>query len=67
MPVIDGYETTRQIRHQQNDGQRSIIVGLTAHAMVGDREKCLDAGMDDYLTKPVMEEDLLEMLQKWLP
>lgn len=67
MPILDGYETTQQFRRQQQPHQPStIIVGLTAYAMEGDREKCLEAGMDDYLSKPVSIPSLSVMLHKWL-
>ena len=68
MPIMDGLEATRKIRLQEKkDGRkRRPIIALTAHAMQGDREKCLQAGMDDYLTKPVDRIQLLGMLNKYL-
>jgi CheY-like chemotaxis protein len=68
MPGIDGYEATRRIREveQESRGGRLPIVALTAHAMKGDREKCLDAGMDDYVAKPFTEEHLVAVLERWL-
>ena len=67
MPVMNGYESARAIRacEAQNGCKRTPIIALTAHAVEGEREKCLNSGMDDYLVKPVNLEGLFRMLQKW--
>ncbi|HZP86437.1 MAG TPA: response regulator [Burkholderiales bacterium] len=68
MPVMDGYEATARIRRLEPQSFASLpIVALTANAMGGDREKCLAAGMNDYLTKPYTLEQLEKMLARWLP
>jgi CheY-like chemotaxis protein/HPt (histidine-containing phosphotransfer) domain-containing protein len=69
MPVMDGFETTEKIRaHEQATGASRIpIVALTANAIVGDRELCLERGMDDYLSKPFTSEQLYRVLAQWLP
>jgi PAS domain S-box-containing protein len=69
MPEMDGLEATRQIRNPRSAiPNRSIpIIAMTAHAMQGDKEKCLEAGMDDYVVKPVSPRALAEAMEKWLP
>ena len=65
MPVLDGYETTGRIRASERDS-RLPVIAMTAHAMAGDRERCLDAGMDDYLSKPLRPEALDAVVERWL-
>jgi CheY-like chemotaxis protein/HPt (histidine-containing phosphotransfer) domain-containing protein len=69
MPVMDGLEATQRIRDPRSavPSHGIPIIAMTAHAMQGDREKCLEAGMDDYLPKPVTPQALVEVLEKWLP
>ncbi len=66
MPEMDGFEATRIIRREENNAAHLAIVALTADAMSGDREKCLAAGMDDYLNKPLKAEQVTQMLNKWV-
>jgi CheY-like chemotaxis protein len=64
MPEMDGLEATKQLRSR---GFFSIpIIAMTANAMKGDREICLEAGMNDYITKPVKREIIFAMIEKWL-
>jgi len=64
MPVMNGYEATENIREiEKNNGQHTPIIGLAANAMKGDREKCIEAGMDDYLSKPVGMNELFTVLE----
>jgi signal transduction histidine kinase/CheY-like chemotaxis protein/HPt (histidine-containing phosphotransfer) domain-containing protein len=69
MPVMDGFEATGELRlrEQGEGGPRIPVVALTANALQGDRERCLAAGMDDYLSKPFTATDLLAILERWLP
>lgn len=66
MPTMDGIEATKQIRQLQDPLCRIPIIGMTANAMKGDRERCLEAGMDDYLSKPVAINELREILKRWV-
>lgn len=68
MPVLDGVEAVAEIRQKElNSGTHTPIIAVTAHAMQGDREKYLAAGMDDYLSKPINRDELLEVLQRYGP
>lgn len=67
MPEMDGYEATRRIRAAEKPGTHLPIVAMTAHAMTGDREKCLESGMDDYLSKPITLERLSDVISSFLP
>ncbi|MDP6940506.1 MAG: response regulator [Planctomycetota bacterium] len=67
MPVMDGYEATRRIRALRGANRNLPIIAMTAHAMIGDREKCLVSGMSDYMSKPISQKRLLGIVQKWVP
>jgi CheY-like chemotaxis protein len=70
MPVLDGYTTTQTLRQRWNNSQSEIlypvVIAMTANAMSEDREKCLDAGMNDYISKPVRKARLQEILTNWI-
>jgi CheY-like chemotaxis protein len=67
MPVMDGYEATRRIRKREAGEhiQHIPIIAMTANAMNGDKEKCLEAGMDDYISKPLIKDKLFEVLERF--
>jgi signal transduction histidine kinase/ActR/RegA family two-component response regulator len=68
MPDIDGYDATRELRRRESaSGRHTPVIAMTAHAMTGDREQCIAAGMDDYVTKPVRSQTLAEVLRRWIP
>lgn len=64
MPTMDGFEASRLIR--QSDLRQPVIIAVTANALVGERERCLNAGMDDYLSKPFQAEQLVAVVRKWV-
>nr|WP_238583107.1 response regulator [Aeromonas salmonicida] len=67
MPVMDGLAATRQLREQEGAGQHIPILAMTANVMAGDRERCLAAGMDDHIAKPIDPDKLYAALQRWVP
>jgi CheY-like chemotaxis protein len=69
MPVLDGLAATQELRRRESAAQRprTVVVALTANAMLGDRERCLAAGMDDYIAKPVRRDQLAAMLERFAP
>jgi len=67
MPEMDGFQATRLIRDAEGEGRRVPILAMTANAMQGDKERCVEAGMDDYIAKPVTLDSLMVLLRRWLP
>jgi CheY-like chemotaxis protein len=66
MPEMDGYEATRVIRSLERGEKRAIIIALTANVMSGDRDRCLEAGMDDYLAKPIQTHEFYDSINSWI-
>ncbi|ACY17299.1 response regulator [Haliangium ochraceum] len=66
MPGMDGLETTRKLRESEGEGEHLTVVAMTGKATEEDRRKCLEAGMDDYITKPILKEELQRLVQRWL-
>jgi CheY-like chemotaxis protein len=66
MPEMDGYEATAEIRRREGSGRHMAVVAMTAEALAGCRERCLQAGMDDFIAKPVRLPDLMAALRKWV-
>jgi CheY-like chemotaxis protein len=68
MPVLDGYAATLELRRREAvSGGHTPVIAMTAHVMAGDRERCLAAGMDDYVAKPLRRDELSAVLRRWIP
>jgi CheY-like chemotaxis protein len=66
MPEMSGYDATRELRRLATDKRDIPVIAMTAHALPGERNKCFEAGMDDYVSKPVRREALADVLQRWV-
>ncbi|MGD0386856.1 MAG: ATP-binding protein [Solirubrobacteraceae bacterium] len=67
MPRMDGYNATAELRRREHAGHRTPVIAMTAHTMDVERQRCLDAGMDDYVSKPMRHADLTAALRRWIP
>jgi CheY-like chemotaxis protein len=67
MPVMDGFKATAEIRRRENSDTHTFIVAMTANALAEDRELCLQAGMDDYISKPINRAELVRVLERFVP
>lgn len=65
MPIMDGYRATQEIRSFEGERKRTTIIAITANAMPEDRQRCMDSGMDDYMSKPASREDLRKKVEQW--
>ncbi|MDR3627215.1 MAG: response regulator, partial [Ignavibacteriaceae bacterium] len=66
MPEMDGYTATGEVRKLETEAAKIPIIALTAHALIGDKEKCIQAGMNDYVSKPIVPENFIKVIDKWL-
>jgi len=66
MPVMDGYTATKEIRNLKSDVAKIPIIAITAHALTGDKEKCIEAGMNDYISKPIIADQMIRIIDKWV-
>ena len=64
---MDGYDATAELRRREQGSRHTLVIAMTAHAMAGDRARCLEAGMDDYISKPIRREALIDTLRRWIP
>jgi two-component system, sensor histidine kinase and response regulator len=67
MPLLSGYDATRELRHREQGHHRIPVIAMTVHALRGDRERCLASGMDDYVAKPLRPDELDRVLSRWAP
>ncbi len=67
MLEMDGYDATAELRRREQGSRHTLVIAMTAHAMAGDRARCLEAGMDDYISKPIRREALIDTLRRWIP